>query len=87
MKDKRYLAREITKFCFLNGIFDDEKNTYSEMIDAVEINLEKDDFVETTSKLINENIQNNNKYIRRNKKLKKLEKELDSYKEKMNRNN
>ncbi len=78
---KRELAREVTKFCYDHNIFDNEKHFYAEMLDAVEINLRKVDYIETVIILVDKKLKENNKYIAKNKKLKWLSKELE--KEKM----
>lgn len=77
---KRELAREITKFCYYNNIFDVNKHYYAEMIDAVEINLQKPDYLETIAKIIEEKINSNQKYIKRNVKLNKILTELEKIK-------
>lgn len=77
MMNKRELAREITKFCFDNNIFDVNKHYYGEMIDAVEINLSKPDYIETISKVLENKVIKNSKYIKKNKHLKEMIRALD----------
>ncbi len=78
---RRELAREVTKFCYDNKIFDNEKHYYAEMLDAVEINLRKVDYIETVIVLLDKKINKNNKYITEIKKMKWLSRQLE--KEKM----
>ncbi|MDD4376338.1 MAG: hypothetical protein PHR25_06135 [Clostridia bacterium] len=74
---RRELAREITKFCYYNNIFDVNKHCYAEMIDAVEINLQKADYLETISKIIEDKMNENKKYIKTNKKLNNILKNIE----------
>ncbi|MDD4375556.1 MAG: hypothetical protein PHR25_02125 [Clostridia bacterium] len=80
---RRELAREITKFCYYNNIFDVNKHYYAEMIDAVEINLQKLDYLETISKVIEDKINQNQKYIKTNKKLNNILKNIELQKGKV----